>query len=105
MGHVIPPVLEADYRNGWDGAVPSEISIIHGASSLPGTEKQKNVQISCDKLSRSVKDWHTLSAKNKRLFTKPCWESLVKRRSPRNFMDLVLKGLGLTDKEMEKEKL
>jgi len=105
------PVLEADYGNGGDGAVPSEISIIHEASSLPGTEKQKNVQISCDKLSRSVKDWHTLSVKNKRLIAKPFGESLVKRRSRRNFMDrplgqdlfypfmdLVLKGFGLMEK-------
>lgn len=102
---------DGDYGRGGDGAVPLEVSMIHETSSLAGAESRNDVRKGSDNLTCAVKGWQTLADKNKPLFAMPFGESLVQRRSRRNFqirpleqnlflplMDLVMKGFDLMEK-------
>lgn len=101
----------SDYGRGGDGAVPSEIRTIHETGSQAGTENRIFDHKCNGTLYRSLKDWHTLPSRIKPPFARPFGESLVQRRSRRNFqnrpldqdlfltfMDLVMKGFGLMEK-------
>jgi len=105
------PIPDGDYGRGGDGAIPLEISMIHETSSLAGAENRNGVRTGGENLACAVKGWQLLADKNKPLFARPFGESLVQRRSRRNFqirpleqelflplMDLVMKGFDLMKK-------
>jgi SagB-type dehydrogenase family enzyme len=101
----------ADYGRGGDGTVPSVISMIHGAGFQTGAGNRRCDHKFKDTLCRSLKDWHPIQARNKPPVARPFGESLVQRRSRRNFqirpleqdlffpfVDLVMKGFDLMEK-------